>query len=173
MLWGNRHGCGTMLVLTGVAVGVVERGKGWGAGGMGMQGRLVMQDRRGGMTAGPCWCLQVWLYGWSKREEGVKGKDFGTYYSSTTFFAPSPCLCEFLQLLPAKRCSRAQKTRSLPPTTKTPVPPPLALSVRIPAGITSEALLKSPENKIFPTYYTNTVGDLLTVKDKLSYCVIS
>lgn len=40
-------------------------------------------------------------------------------------------------------------------------------------GVTSESLLKSPENKIFPTYYINTIGDLLTVKDKLSYCVIS
>lgn len=43
----------------------------------------------------------------------------------------------------------------------------------LPAGITNEALLRSPENKIHPTYYTNSVGDLLTVKDKLSYCVIS
>ena len=42
-----------------------------------------------------------------------------------------------------------------------------------PPGVTSEALLKAPENKIFPNYYINTVSDLLTIKDKLSYCVIS
>jgi len=39
--------------------------------------------------------------------------------------------------------------------------------------VTSEALLKSPENKIFPKYYINTISDLLSIKDKLSYCVIS
>ena len=48
VLWGNRHGCGTMLVLTGVAVGVVERGKRWGAGGMGMQGRLACRTGEAG-----------------------------------------------------------------------------------------------------------------------------
>jgi hypothetical protein len=36
-----------------------------------------------------------------------------------------------------------------------------------------QAQLKSPDNKIFPTYYIGTIGDMLTVKDKLSYCVIS
>ena len=41
------------------------------------------------------------------------------------------------------------------------------------SGVTSEALLKSPGNKIFPTHYIDSVGDLLTIKDRLSYCVIS
>eukprot|EP00195_Chlamydomonas_chlamydogama_P005338 CAMPEP_0202890220 /NCGR_PEP_ID=MMETSP1392-20130828/715_1 /ASSEMBLY_ACC=CAM_ASM_000868 /TAXON_ID=225041 /ORGANISM="Chlamydomonas chlamydogama, Strain SAG 11-48b" /LENGTH=310 /DNA_ID=CAMNT_0049573757 /DNA_START=74 /DNA_END=1006 /DNA_ORIENTATION=+ len=40
-------------------------------------------------------------------------------------------------------------------------------------GVTSEELLKSPDNKIVPTYYTETIGDMLSIKDKLSSCVIS
>ena len=41
------------------------------------------------------------------------------------------------------------------------------------SGVTSEAQLKDSENKIFPAYFIGTIADMLTVKDKLSYCVIS
>lgn len=47
-------------------------------------------------------------------------------------------------------------------------------TVLVLSGITSEAYLKSPENKIYPTHYIDSVGDLLSVKDKLAYaCIIS
>lgn len=45
-------------------------------------------------------------------------------------------------------------------------------SLLVLTGVTSKELVESPDNKIIPTYVTNTVGDLLTVKDKLSSCVI-
>uniref|UniRef100_A0A7R9VZM5 Phosphoglycolate phosphatase n=1 Tax=Chlamydomonas euryale TaxID=1486919 RepID=A0A7R9VZM5_9CHLO len=41
------------------------------------------------------------------------------------------------------------------------------------SGATSEAMLKSPENKVHPTYYLDNIGGLLTIRDKLSSCVVS
>ena len=40
------------------------------------------------------------------------------------------------------------------------------------AGVTSLELLDSEENQIRPTHVMKSVGDLLTIKDKISGCVI-
>ncbi|KAG1677902.1 hypothetical protein FOA52_001320 [Chlamydomonas sp. UWO 241] len=41
------------------------------------------------------------------------------------------------------------------------------------SGATSEAMLLAPDNKVHPTYYMDSIGAMLTIKDKLSACVIS
>lgn len=41
------------------------------------------------------------------------------------------------------------------------------------SGVTSEETLKAPDNEIVPTLYVDSLADLLTVKDKMSSCVIS
>lgn len=99
-----------------------------------------------------------------------ENKIFLTYYTNTSFFAPHLNSCRYSQRGAAQGLREQDLSHLLHQHWFTPPSPCLW---DLAAGITSEALLKSPENKIFPTYYTNTVGDLLTVKDKLSYCVIS
>jgi hypothetical protein len=41
------------------------------------------------------------------------------------------------------------------------------------SGATSEAMLLAPDNKVHPTYYMASIGSMLSIKDKLSACVIS
>ncbi|GAX82325.1 hypothetical protein CEUSTIGMA_g9754.t1 [Chlamydomonas eustigma] len=41
------------------------------------------------------------------------------------------------------------------------------------SGVTSEASMLDSDNKIYPSYFIDSIGDLLSVKEKLSYCTVS